>query len=952
MVRRVSGGCSAPNWRFPLVALAIGLSAGCWLPFRLGAQEPSPAPLPDKTTQRPVRPADLAGKRYADRQRATMEMWRSREQSRQAVQEAARNPDPEIAQRAAWILRQWRSGALPGVSGDAQNLLQRDGTSALAIVLEQGAFDAVLIAVEESAGTIEFDQIKRQVAQMITGRYPMYVDGAHTNGTEEALLKLIRAVAVNREMVIAEKELAAVLRTDSQDAPPPTVDLPPAAEQWTPFERDVAKSEWAFLSGDVDRAVELARSSGDVELTRVVQMIGGRWDALTEDAFAAAAAATDNEQRAEAYAWGLAGAFHAGNAERMKLALDFLNQKSTNDSERARDFRWHSLAVHERIDAAIDVLQQDEPLIAAKIAVEGSRFERAFEVLGFPPQQVGSRLEEWITDAYVEQAQLPIGNLSPAIERLYVLAKLLIQVGRHDEAFRIYQRLTPREVIIDPRGVSLREQTIRELERVKRLDWIKQLAVEPGENTISAPVRYFVALSLSTESTPFQTVLDQMKLIAPDAEYHERFQITFDLFRGVVPEGITPSEDFKKLLDSLIFQPPPTRRSGRNVAEDGMALDAEIIDLFLRHGQVELAREAQEILARSGDIDAMLALAEGELRRGDRSAAGRWLQEVAMKSSRFEPGNAVVTPDEGLNYAKSIVGQWVLAQRAGHRDLAEDLERRLRLMLTSPSLSFRKGIADHLRQLKQYELAVEVLRDLILHVSFGGSDSPDFFRVAVTYVGCIEDLKESQPDGLKRLGVDPYDAVRWGDLAVLGIMGNGDYYSSAFVSVPLSIRKSALSYAVENADRDLAQSAITSIAAFDPLNIDFGERMLPKVREKGWGDLADAAFDRLFDRGLDYAATFGTDSTSLNNLAWTAAMNQRRLDEALPLSEIAVMLQPDSVVFRDTLAELLHLLGRTEEALAIETACLLDEPDEWHLYKQIEKYREILKRSAATPENR
>ena len=96
---------------------------------------------------------------------------------------------------------------------------------------------------------------------------------------------------------------------------------------------------------------------------------------------------------------------------------------------------------------------------------------------------------------------------------------------------------------------------------------------------------------------------------------------------------------------------------------------------------------------------------------------------------------------------------------------------------------------------------------------------------------------------------------------------------------------------------------------------------------------------------MQHIGYFRTDATALNNIAWTAAMNQRRLSEALELSELAVTLEPDSVVYRDTLAEVLHLLGRNKEALAIETACLLDEPDEWHLYEQIEKYQKHLKPS-------
>jgi hypothetical protein len=35
----------------------------------------------------------------------------------------------------------------------------------------------------------------------------------------------------------------------------------------------------------------------------------------------------------------------------------------------------------------------------------------------------------------------------------------------------------------------------------------------------------------------------------------------------------------------------------------------------------------------------------------------------------------------------------------------------------------------------------------------------------------------------------------------------------------------------------------------------------------------------------------------------------------------------------------LFQLGRKEEALQIEEGCVLDDPGQWHLHEQIEKYR-------------
>ena len=48
---------------------------------------------------------------------------------------------------------------------------------------------------------------------------------------------------------------------------------------------------------------------------------------------------------------------------------------------------------------------------------------------------------------------------------------------------------------------------------------------------------------------------------------------------------------------------------------------------------------------------------------------------------------------------------------------------------------------------------------------------------------------------------------------------------------------------------------------------------------------------------------------------------------------------PNSAIYRDTLAEVLFLLDRKVEALQVEQGCLLDDPRQWHLHQQVEKYQ-------------
>ena len=123
-----------------------------------------------------------------------------------------------------------------------------------------------------------------------------------------------------------------------------------------------------------------------------------------------------------------------------------------------------------------------------------------------------------------------------------------------------------------------------------------------------------------------------------------------------------------------------------------------------------------------------------------------------------------------------------------------------------------------------------------------------------------------------------------------------------------------------------------------PLNIAMAEEDLPQIREAGLDAAADAAVDQIFQSGLEYLDQFGLDANTTNNLAWVAAINGRHYERSLTLARRAVFLVPDSVSYRDTLAELLFRVDRPSEAIEIQRQCLVDQPDLWHIHEQIERF--------------
>ena len=103
-------------------------------------------------------------------------------------------------------------------------------------------------------------------------------------------------------------------------------------------------------------------------------------------------------------------------------------------------------------------------------------------------------------------------------------------------------------------------------------------------------------------------------------------------------------------------------------------------------------------------------------------------------------------------------------------------------------------------------------------------------------------------------------------------------------------------------------------------------------------DLADESLSEIVRAAEKHAKIFPGDAMIANNVAWGAAMNNFQLDTALKMSRRAVAGEPDSAIYRDTLAEILFRLGRPDEALQIEQGCILDDPGQWHLHEQIERF--------------
>ncbi len=874
---------------------------------------------------------ELSRRSYSSRQKATLEIWGNRQQTRQQVQEAARDGDPEVAARANWILRQWRRGAMPNTPPHIARMLQRsDDPAALQELLEVGQFAAAVVAVEESAGTINRELLQRRLSAAMTRRYPVYVKLALEQDTLGDLLKLIDLIADNKELAVTRIQLMQLLGIEFGD----DTLLPTSSETWPERLRTEALVAIHAVMGDPERAVEVARAGGSENMRAIAQMLAGQWDQMAKES--AEAARRDDigvYEQTRLWSHALLAADRCQNQAIFQEAVS--NLSSTDPSSRyAVDLAWKSLAGHGQVDAALTLFEKSDVDDAAVIAVSVGRGPRAFTSLGYPIDQIDLKIDDWIDEAIAAQrSELDderVSNLAEPMRRLLGLMRCLLGIGREDAAWAIAHRLCTSDV--DVQTIPVREYVLSYLASTIHRDWTARLAGLAGQQSFSMTSQRSVAGAIrGVDELNFGLVRDAVDKHLPGRSFASRLHITYELLSGRTPEGFDLNRDLTGVYDKLMTRNVQSRDTyERMMTRTRVRLTLPIVKMFATHGRSDLADRCLTYMIESGNVDAALHKAESELFRG-RGGASEVLYEMIwqrIQGRQSSPGLRIRIDDVDVA-CKALIGQWVLAKRRHDLATSDRLLYQIRVTLCAPSTELRDTIAGYLGQHGEMELASEAYTSLLPMAAIGSPDGPGLYSVAWQYSRLIQDD-------------DIANAAMWYDLAASGTLESTDYRSVAYVTLPLDVRRWLLRAAIAQKDFDLAKRHLYRIEELDPVDIDSAEGLLPELREAGATQIADQFFERFFERGRESIKAFPFDATRCNNLAWVAAMNGKRLDEALELAERAVALEPDSAIYRDTLAEVLFLLGRTREALQVEQACVLDDPGQWHLHQQIEKYQAAL----------
>jgi hypothetical protein len=253
------------------------------------------------------------------------------------------------------------------------------------------------------------------------------------------------------------------------------------------------------------------------------------------------------------------------------------------------------------------------------------------------------------------------------------------------------------------------------------------LAVQPGETTISSRAESYLSYALpDLERTTFKILMDATAYLQPKVDFRDRFRMVCALVQGELPDAFAQAGMFDQLYDRLTTGKRQIQRvAGRVIVSPRMQLNQDLVALFAKHGQAELATRCLRELSRGGDAESSLALAEGELDRGQTGKAAEYLQRVWRQVEGTTQGNRNFSADATFA-AKALVGQWIIAQRRDDTEASENYLRQLKLTLCSPSTEMRHELVQYLAERGYHELADGAYEVLLPMTAFGSREATEF----------------------------------------------------------------------------------------------------------------------------------------------------------------------------------------------------------------------------------
>jgi tetratricopeptide (TPR) repeat protein len=808
----------------------------------------------------------LGADEFATRQAASEFLWKAGAAALEPLKAAAQSDDAEVKFRATIILRKVRLGITPETPYELQELIGRyyegDQNARQQVIQNlrlKGSFDTLYLLLQGETDATRRDQF----LTILQGDVQRFAPQMLASGDWSPLEQWLEKSKVADNGLVQQSAWSLLQGT-----------LPAAVER---AEADLAAAKDNALL--VRRLAHVLRAQGETE--KVLQLLNSgpidphyaaaihreqrRWDDLE----ATLGKVTSKNTREMLFYRATRSALHRlrGEDEQARELL-----KTMTDQAKTEDC-WYgakALLLNEQPIPAVELLREGLQPMAFDLLVQRNEFEQALRLADIDDDTKFDQV--WLNELTGQKGV----RTSRSVDRFTYavsIAIVLKVLGKQRQFDELYQLLVETAELDDQRG-----QYWQHLGRLQRQLNNPRASLDFYSRSVSRS-------STSTWSQLFgkKTARAQLWWDALDGPplwqdvYHRLEVVALALQPDVYRQHV--DVDWPAVVKHITARAaePATFPSQR------AKLHAALAEAWDAQGKPEAAAEHWK-LALSADPAVAMDYADALLAQQNWSAAAEQYQAASAANS-------------GLTLARYLQGEAL--SRGGDAAAGKKLQDVANLMALDYSSRYTLALALQDRNLRataheQWKLLVQ-------------TGMPDHSYVMTAHQHLGNDLAEKLP----LQAADHWEQLRFHLLkpAVSLAEQNG------YLELTVAIHRTRARGLLAQGKRDETLNEVKLCEALLPGNIKLVEDFVPQLRKADLQAEADGLFERtyaVYERELKHFP----DSTHLHNqAAWTAAISQRRLDDALRLAKRAVELDPKSAAYADTLAEAYFARGDREAAL-------------------------------------
>jgi hypothetical protein len=839
----------------------------------------------------------LGDDEFSVREQASAFLWKAGKSAQAALEAAADSDDREVAIRAKEVLDRVKLGITPDSPPELIHLV---------FSFQRGAIDhkrTVLAQLrQKQQQTTMFTLIRNEpdeaVRKQLAREFVMdsrrvvidLVAAGDVSGAEE----MLSWTASFDESTRSQRDYAAFLYLNGRMEQKIS-----ALREAGNFQREPNAARLLAtglqIQGELRDALEIANTAGDKALQNDILYRLEDWAALAKAEQLPDGQAVEKLGAKAAYLqWaGDAAGYEAAVAEIVALPQANADQAWLVAEVLLCNGRWAEAGT---------ILRKWDPNAALQLLVAQLKFREALTLAGVDdPKQAAA----W----YSERAKAVAANNQQAWQHFNLglrVSRLLRDLGEEDAATELLAAVAA--VPADPDGLRAYNVFVEELRQGRREQAVRRAAPLMSMESRASGVAQELFGNRAAGALQWWRVLREQSPTEDAMKTLQRLQVLFDPARDwPLPE--TPLEQFAAQAAAGVPALPPAQQVARLLAVAELAVVRKEKNLALVYLEkcAEVAGAPVNVtpLQWIGDL-----LAEDESWSAAAAAYGRaWNRDKTLALPLYLRGRALV--------------------KAGDKEEGERLQRLASLLPLADPVRRRQLAED----LAQRGLTKEASQQRELVVRFGAAGTwagnDDWhFRDAARLIG---DSVET---------TDPFrSAVLWQRVLFGVIRANSFYHERGdYARMFYAVHKSRARGLLGASKPTEALSELALATAARPGDIPMVEQLTPFLIAAGQKEAAEKLFADAFTAYEEICREFPQSAKYRNELAWLAARNDRRLDDALAHAQEAVRLRPDALNHVDTLAEVHFRRGDRDKAKELAKQNLMKEPNNKHFQEQLRRF--------------